>query len=173
MNVPLPWRRPADALRHVAGVLPEAGEDDRGLGPARGVEADDRWQGLADDLDGGKSGESRLPVRRRDRGDRRADEADGLVRAEQRDGRLDAGNGQRRREIDGEDAGMGAARTQHGALELAVVTDVERVFGGARHLRLGLDARRRDGVAVEAPGAGLGHGAQDVGIGAAAAEMAR
>src|ERR1700683_2528407 len=64
-------------------------------------------------------------------------------------------------------------RAKDDAFELPVMTDIDGVFRKPGHFLPCLDAWRDDIVAVEATRAGLGQGAEDAVIGAAAAQMTR
>ena len=70
------------------------------------------------------------------------------------------GIAQRRRAVELADARMRDRRAQDRAFELAVMPDVDGVFGRARHLVARLDARRLGIAAVELAGAGGGDGAK-------------
>ena len=149
-------------------------EHDRRIGLARRLEPDHRRQRFAVDPDGGDRGKRGLAIPGGDGGDR-------VRRHSGRCGRRRAarstaptpGIARAGARSSSRDARMRERRAQDHAFELAVMTDVDGVFRRARHLVARLDARRRCVVAVEAAGAGVGHGAEDAVIGAAAAQMSR
>ena len=136
--------RPADIAgpgrrrgRAFAGVVPlplALGKQDRRFGFARGVRSDHAWQDLVVDLDRRQCGERRLAIDRGDGCDRFADEVDHAVVVEEGNGRRDAGQRARRREIDQPDPRAGMGRAQHRAFELPLMADVDGVDRGAGHL---------------------------------------
>ena len=114
-----------------------------------------------------------LVVLRGDRGDRFADIADDAVVPEQGYHRHHARHRARRRKVEFNDPPMGDVRTDDQAFELTFMADIDGIFRGPRHLVAGLDPRRDSFIAVEAAATGLSHRAQNIVIGAAAAEVAR
>ena len=172
-DVLLPRRRRRSAFGDVGGFLAvRFFEHDRRIAFARGVESDHGRQALAGDPDGGDGRGRGLSVLRGDGRDRLADIANDAVVAEQGDRRAHARDRQRRREVQLGDARVRELRAQDDAFQLSVMTDIDGVFRKPRHLLPRFDAWRDDIVAVKAAGAGLGHGAEDAVIGAAAAQMA-
>ena len=134
-QIALPGRRPAGAFGDVAGALAaRLFEHDGRIGFARGIQPDHRRQFFAGELDRRDRGQRGLAILCRDRGDGIADKAHHAVLAEQRDRGADACNRQRRREIEPIDPAMRDLRAQDDAFELAVMPDVDGVFGRARHL---------------------------------------
>jgi hypothetical protein len=171
-DVLLPGRRRRSAFRDVGGFLAvRFFEYDRRIALARGVQSDHRRQAFARNPDGGDGLDRGLPIPGGNRCDWLADIANHAVVAEQGDRRGHARDRQRRRKIQPGNMCVRHMRAQDDAFELPVVTDIDGVFRQPGHFLPRFDAWRDDIVAVEAAGAGLGHGAEDAVIGAAAAQM--
>ena len=148
------------------------GKIDRRVFLHGGLGADGGRQRLIVDADRRQRALGRRAVDRRDRGDGVAGEGHRPARIEQRYGGLDAGKRLRGFEVERDDAGAGVRGAQDRAFQLAVVADVERVDRRAGRLVARLDARRFGARLLVQAGAGVGDGAVDVVISAAAAEMA-
>ena len=96
-----------------------------------------------------------------------------MVVFDQRNRRHHARHRTRRSKIELDHLAVGDMRTNDQALELTIVTDIDRIFRFSRHLVTGLDAGRQILCAIKATAAGFPYCAQDIVIGAAAAEMTR